>query len=147
MKPLASKLLQFSALLAIATFGAQYARALWFKAFINDRTFSEPFIWFDSGHAILWCFELLFFFLFGLLVAGLFRSNRPHQWALAFGAICGAFHFLSSRDHFTQEASWSFHLWVYGVYFMPALGALLGAIALQLVSNNSFKRTGLRPAA
>src|SRR5262249_14311297 len=115
---LAWKLLAFASLLIAVTVIAPFGRAAWSEALVNNRTFSEPFIWFNSPEAIYWAFELLFFFAFGLLVAALFRSSHSHRWALAFGAAGGAFHFLLSRDQLMRGAPWSLYIWVYGNYVM-----------------------------
>ena len=144
---LAAKLLVFVVLVIVAVVAASFGRVGWSEALTNERTFTEPFAWFNSPEAISWGFELLFFFAFGMLVARLFQPEAPRLWAFAFGAICGALHFWLSRDHFASEAPWSLYVWAYGNYVMPAVGALLGALALQWVPNYSFKRTadvGLR---
>jgi len=144
---LAGKLLLFIALLIVALVVVPFGRIGWSEALVNERTFSEPFFWFNSPEAILWGFELLYFFVFGVLVASLFSSKAPRLFAFAFGAICGVVHFWLSRDHIMPEAPSSLYVWVYGTYAMPAIGALVGALALKLVPNYSFKRTadvGLR---
>ena len=142
-----AKLVVFCALLLAALALAPFARHSWFMTFVNERTFSTSLSWFNPPQAIFWLFELLFFFIFGVLVAWLFRSTAPLSCALFFGAICGAFHFWLSKDHFAPEAPATMYVWVYGNYVMPLVGALLGAFALQLAPNYSFKRTtgiGLR---
>jgi len=141
VKQLAWRISVFCLLVLVASNAARFGRAGWFEAFVNNRTFHEPFGWLDIAGLILWSFEFLFFFAMGILVSGLFRSHRPGLWALAFGAICGALHLLPSHHGFSPDASWSVYFWVYSIYFIPALAAWTGAFSHKLVPNYSLKRT------
>ncbi len=135
------KAFAFCALLVAACLGAHVGRIAWFHAFINERMFSEPFAWFNSPQALSWSFELLFFFVFGVVVGWIFRTSKPRLWGFALGAICGALHFFGAVDLLQPEAPISIYFWVYGVYAVPSLGALLGATTSQWISGHSMGPT------
>jgi len=134
MKLHAWKFAVFGLLVLTAVVCSQLGRVGWFEAFIDNRIFSVPFGILDWAQLISWCFEFLFFFACGVLVAGLFIANGPRWWGFAFGLICGLLHFLGSGNGFTSNATWSTYFWAYGVYLVPALGAFVGASASHALS-------------
>ena len=146
MTTAARRTLIFVVLVVVAIVAGQFGRMGWFAAFVENRTFSEPFGILDWASLISWCFEFLFFFAFGVVIASLFSSNHPLRWSFAFGGICGALRFSWSHYHFYSEANWATYFWAYGSSFMPALGALAGAKAAQLLSAWRIRHATIFPA-
>lgn len=141
MKQLAWRITAFCLLALVTSNAALYGRAGWFEAFVSGRTFVEPFGWLDTSNLIMWAFEFLLFFALGIVVSGLFRPYRPGLWALAFGIVCGALHFLPSRHWFAPNAPQSAYFWLYGIYFIPAIGAWLGSHVSWCLSTHSSERS------
>ncbi len=88
------------------------------------------------GHLLDWLFPFTLFALVGVAVAFLVRSEKPHRWAVALGAIYGAIS-LAFQLYFSQQISEADLRGASGLQIdyvarlVPALGAWLGALAVK----------------
>ena len=118
----------FLATLLLATIVfAEFGSFGWFEMFVANRTFPMTFGWIEWGQLITWGFYIALFFALGLLIASISNSRRGLWWALAFGCIYGLVLFYRSHDGFSKNATLLTHVWAYGRYFMPVVGAVAGA--------------------
>jgi len=104
-----------------------WLRSWWFLEVIPEQRFGASPEWFSPGHLTHWAFEFAWSFLLGLVVASVARSRSKVQLAAVCGAVAGAMHFALSKDFFTSSAHWTMYVWAYGIYLVPALGAVAGA--------------------
>jgi len=136
------RLVAFVILLKVATYGAWYGSAGWDEAFVNERTFSLSFGWFNWGSLISWSFYLIFFFALGLLVASSFGPPHATWWAVALGLAYGLLSLQHSGHFFQPGDSWGAYVFAYGTYAMPALGSLCGALAAKLLARRHITHLG-----
>ena len=115
------------ATLAFATFAIPPLRLFWSHLTLNGHTFSTSLIWLHYGYLLIWLFEFLWSFVVGVALARALRSNYTLSVASSLGIAAGLLHFLRSRNYINPEAHWSTYVWVYGEYFVPAIGAAIGA--------------------
>jgi hypothetical protein len=97
---------------------------------LEGKTFSSQFLWFDPIHAIYWAFTFIWSFVVGATVVALFPSSRFKAAALA-GATAGLVRALATRAWISDDANWPTFVWVYGEYFIPLLGAVVGAAVMH----------------
>ena len=136
------KLVAFVVLLKVASYGGWYGSAGWDEAFVNERTFTLSFGWFNWATLISWSFYLLFFFALGLLVASSFGPPHAAWWAIALGVVYGLERLRHSGHFFQPDDGWFTYLFAYGTYVMPALGALCGAAAADLFARRRASQVG-----
>jgi CDP-diglyceride synthetase len=120
-------------------------RSWWFYAVLQGRSFPVTWEWLDLASLGVWAFEFAWALLVGGVVALLIRTKRRVLWAVACGALGGFAEFLMIRATFSSTEPWTTYVWTYGTYFVPMLGAGLGAaIVSRLLPSN---RSGIPSAA
>jgi len=93
---------------------------------LEGRTFSSQFLWFEPVHAIYWAFAFAWSFAAGAIGAAVFPSSWLQAAAMT-GAVAGLTRALTTRNWIAEHAGWSTYVWVYGEYFVPLVGAIVGA--------------------
>ena len=102
-------------------------RAWWFQAVLEGRSFPVTSNWLNLAELGVWAFEFAWSLVVGVVAALLFRSRRRVLLAVVCGAVGGFAEFLIIQDTFSPIASWTTYVWAYGKYFVPMLGAGIGA--------------------
>lgn len=116
-----------------------------FEAFLRGRTFSSASEWMDTLSLLQWLFYIFIFTVFGFILSKLINSARCLLWVASLGFIYAIFLAVFSRNYFFREASVASHFWVYGVYAMPILGALLGYLLHLLASRRALRHLTTQP--
>ncbi len=106
-------------------------RAWWFQAVLAGRSFPVTSEWLDLAELGVWAFEFTWSLVVGVVVALLIRSRGRVFVAMVCGALGGFGEFLIIRDTFSPIAPWTAYVWAYGKYFVPVLGAGLGAAVIS----------------
>lgn len=102
-------------------------RAWWFQAVLEGRSFPVTSEWLSLAELGVWAFEFAWSLVVGVVVALLIRSRRRIFFAVLCGALGGFAEFLIIQDTFSPIAPWTTYVWAYGTYFVPMLGAGVGA--------------------
>ena len=102
-------------------------RAWWFQTVLEGRSFPVTADWLDLAELGVWAFEFTWSLVVGVVAALLVRSRRRVFFAVVCGALGGFAEFLIIRDNFSPIAPWTTYVWAYGKYFVPMLGAGIGA--------------------
>ena len=112
-------------LVLLALFGWHWLFVLWSAL--------SPYLGKGFEYLPLWAFLFSLSFVLGFLLVALGQLTRP----LLVGALAGAFLSiwlgLDTRFEFTAEATAATYFWVYGLFVVPLLGTLPGALLASRV--------------
>lgn len=115
-----------AAALTVATFvGLGPLRGFWFQSIVELSSSPLP---------LAWLFEFAWAFVFGCALTAFLPPRLAVAWATLFGLGYGLLHLSFMQSHFSFEPTLLLRLQVYGQYFMPCLGGLLGALAYAAVT-------------
>ena len=92
-----------------------------------DKVLNEYFSGSFNMYSILeWLFCITILFCFGLTLSIFVKSNSLLWWVISLGATYSIFLAIFSRTYFPEPTSFATYFWVYGLYFTPIIGSILG---------------------
>jgi hypothetical protein len=118
----------FSAVLLVTLLVSNYGHPYWVKAFLDGRTFETNWGWWSFRWLLLtWGYDVLVTLAAAPVLALLLPRRSTIWWCIGLGVAMVGVRLLSSRDYVFPDADTADRVWIYGLYLMSALGALLGS--------------------
>jgi hypothetical protein len=103
----------------------------WSHVITGWGEYSPMFGSLDPAMLLLWALLLALWITLGALLVVIGRPSRPLLVSALVGASFALITALGSHNYIAPQATWATYAWAYGLYSMPPMGALIGAVVVH----------------